>query len=261
MLPPERKLYNRQDRADFRWPFYAYCLSDDIIVINYLNEKDMSIYYRMPFYDRQNSYIHKVCFANSCDLYVFCHENNNIQADKKVVIYKIRVGVDCSIELREGMSRATTQENMEKRKSLLPKQQIVRSLSMLNKGQSEFVDKEYVSKIVYEGGRQSIDDAQEFFAVEHKVSVHKKAALLVFDGSNITLIQLHAAKSKRDKLRMAKHKASKILRLSNEMFVTLDETHTQIRRLVVRYDSTGFELHELIIYEDFNAKIVNFVGE
>ena len=45
------------------------------------------------------------------------------------------------------------------------------------------------------------------------------------------------------------------------MFVTLDETHTQIRRLVVRYDSTGFELHELIIYEDFNAKIVNFVGE
>lgn len=62
-------------------------------------------------------------------------------------------------------------------------------------------------------------------------------------------------------MRSAKHKAKKILRLSNEMFVTLDENNSQLRRLVVRYDASGFELHELIIYEEFNSKIVNFLGE
>ncbi len=66
---------------------------------------------------------------------------------------------------------------------------------MHNKGQSGFFNESYVSKIVYEGARMQVDDVEEFFAVEHKVSVHKKTALLVFDGSNITLIQLHAAKS------------------------------------------------------------------
>ena len=59
---------------------------------------------------------------------------------------------------------------------------------MNNKGQSGFINESYVSKIVYEGARMHVDDVKEFFAVEHKVSVHKKAALLVFDGTNITLI-------------------------------------------------------------------------
>ena len=46
------------------------------------------------------------------------------------------------------------------------------------------------------------------------------------------------------------------------MFVTLDSTGTQLRRLIVKSNANGFELNELLIYEtDFGAKIINFVGE
>ena len=46
------------------------------------------------------------------------------------------------------------------------------------------------------------------------------------------------------------------------MFVTLDTTGTQLRRLIVKSSAVGFELHELLIYEtDFKAKIINYIGE
>ena len=55
----------------------------------------------MPFEDEKD-YIHKVCFSNCCDLYILTHESN-----RKVAIYRIRVGFDTSIEVREGLRRQT----------------------------------------------------------------------------------------------------------------------------------------------------------
>lgn len=86
-------------------------------MVNYLHDTDKAIYFKMPFGNSQSSYIYKLCFANSCDLYVLCHENNDRQHDKKIVIHRLRVGMDCSIELREGMSRTTQNEIFNIRKS------------------------------------------------------------------------------------------------------------------------------------------------
>ena len=76
----------------------------------------------------------------------------------------------------------------------------------------------------------------------------------------MTLIELHASKALQ-KETVAKHEAVKILRLSEDTFVTMDLTGHKLRRLVVRYGKNGFDLHESIIYQDFNAKIINVIGE
>lgn len=57
------------------------------------------------------------------------------------------------------------------------------------------------------------------------------------------------------------HEAAKIIRLSEDTFVTMDQMGHKLRRVVVRYVNNGFELHESIIYQDFNANIINVIGE
>ena len=47
--PKTLKIFNRSDRAAFRFPFYAYAMSDHEIVINYLSQKKVGIYYKMEF--------------------------------------------------------------------------------------------------------------------------------------------------------------------------------------------------------------------
>ena len=59
----------------------------------------------------------------------------------------------------------------------------------------------------------------------------------------------------------ADHTASKLVRISNDTFITVDTQCHKIRRCVVRYGTQGFDLHETIIYQDFNATIINVVGE
>ena len=112
--PKTKKIFNRIDRAAFRFPFYAYTLNDQQIVINYMSQKDIGIHYKMEFADDQ-SYIHQLCFSNNCDLYVLAHER-----DKKVVIYRIRVGLDLSIEVRQGLSRQSHQELASRNNSVPP---------------------------------------------------------------------------------------------------------------------------------------------
>ena len=87
-----QKIFNRSDRSAFRWPYYAHTLNDDEIVINYFSRK-IGIRLVMPFQNEEN-YIHKICFSNSCDLYVLAHETG-----KKIVIYRICAGKDSSIEM------------------------------------------------------------------------------------------------------------------------------------------------------------------
>ena len=41
----------------------------------------------------------------------------------------------------------------------------------------------------------------------------------------------------------------------------MDETCHKLRLLVARYINNGFYLHENIIYQNFNANIINVVGE
>ena len=52
-----QKIFNRSDRAAFRFPFYAYAMSDQEIVINYFSQKDVGIHLKIDFEDEQ-SYIH-----------------------------------------------------------------------------------------------------------------------------------------------------------------------------------------------------------
>jgi len=102
------KVYSRADRSDFRWPFFAYALTNNTIVINYLPARDVSFFYQFPFDDIQTSYIHQLCFSKSCDLYVVCHENNDHQmADRRVCIYRLRPGMDISVEMQQGKGRET----------------------------------------------------------------------------------------------------------------------------------------------------------
>lgn len=51
------------------------------------------------------------------------------------------------------------------------------------------------------------------------------------------------------------------MRLSEDTFVTIDDTGHKLRLLIVRYEISGFQLHETVIYQDFNAIIKNVVGE
>ena len=60
------------------------------------------------------------------------------------------------------------------------------------------------------------------FAIEHKVDLHKKAALLIYDCQTLTLIARHTS-STMEEVAHAGHSVAKIIRLSNDTFVTLDE--------------------------------------
>jgi len=50
-MKTQTKVYSRADRTDFRWPFFAYTLSNNILVVNYLKETDIAYYYQVPFDD------------------------------------------------------------------------------------------------------------------------------------------------------------------------------------------------------------------
>ena len=43
------KMFNRSDRSAFRWPYYAYAISDNEIVIKYLTKNKDAFYLKMPF--------------------------------------------------------------------------------------------------------------------------------------------------------------------------------------------------------------------
>ena len=49
-----------------------------------------------------------MCFSNGCDLYVLCHENNSERHNKKVVIYRVDVGMDTTVEKNLNYARAST---------------------------------------------------------------------------------------------------------------------------------------------------------
>ena len=59
----------------------------------------------------------------------------------------------------------------------------------------------------------------------------------------------------------AKNEVSKILRLSEDNFVAIDDTGHKLRLMVVKYEPNGFQLYETLIYQDFNATIKNVLGE
>ena len=92
--------------------------------------------------------------------------------------------------------------------------------------------------MVYEGFRNR-KDAQEIFAIEHQVSVQRETSIMIYDGAKITLISVNTNPDLR-KIQYAKHKANKIIRLTNDTFVTMDETCHKLRLLVARYINNGF---------------------
>ena len=49
--PKTMSIFNRSDRVAFRFPFYAYAISDQQIVINYLCQDNIGIHYKMEFKD------------------------------------------------------------------------------------------------------------------------------------------------------------------------------------------------------------------
>lgn len=79
--------------------------------------RDQSIYYSMPFQNIKRSYIHQLCFSNSCDLYVLCHEDDGggRGASKSVTIYRLRPGLDISIESSTGLGRQSVLELKDRR--------------------------------------------------------------------------------------------------------------------------------------------------
>lgn len=108
-----------------------------------------------------------------------------------------------------------------------------------------------------------VADIVEMFAIEQKFNVLTKTVLLLYDEAHdIKLVNLDENNAQNSEIIQANHGALKIQRLTNDMFITLDETGTQIRRLIVKYSAKGIELNEIVIYEtDLNAKIIHFVGE
>jgi hypothetical protein len=78
-----------------------------------------------------------------------------------------------------------------------------------------------VAQKVY-GGYRNKQDAFEMFVIEHKVNLHKKVALLIYDCVTLTLIARHTTSAMED-VAHAGHNIAKIIRLSNDTFVTLDE--------------------------------------
>jgi hypothetical protein len=95
--PKTRKIFNRSDLSAFQWPYYAHALSERLIIINYLTEDNLSIFTQLEL-EEESDYIHKLCFSNSCDLFVLVHSSN-----KRVSIYRISVGRDTSIEFKATM--------------------------------------------------------------------------------------------------------------------------------------------------------------
>ena len=102
------KIFNRVDRSCLRWPFYAYAASDREIVVTNMAKSKVGISIVMGFTAPEQSYIHKLCFSNGCDLYVLCHEHNNERHNRKVVIYKVDVGQDTTVEKSLNISRTST---------------------------------------------------------------------------------------------------------------------------------------------------------
>ena len=102
------KIFNRVDRSCLRWPFYAYASSEKEIVVTNMAKSNVGISIMMGFDAPENSYIHKLCFSNGCDLYILCHEHNNERHNRKVVIYKVDVGSDTTIEKSLNVSRTST---------------------------------------------------------------------------------------------------------------------------------------------------------
>ena len=49
--PKTYKIFNRSDRTAFRFPFYAYAINDQQIVINYMSQKNIGIHLKMDFED------------------------------------------------------------------------------------------------------------------------------------------------------------------------------------------------------------------
>ena len=62
-------------------------------------------------------------------------------------------------------------------------------------------------------------------------------------------------------MKISKNKASKIIRLTEDTFVSIDSTGHKLRLYVVRYEVNSFHLYESVIYQDLNATIKNVVGE
>ena len=77
----------------------------------------------MPFENSKRSYIHQLCFSNSCELYVLCHEDDDrddvtgrMSANsKRVTIYRLKPGLDISIETNTGLGRQSILELKQRR--------------------------------------------------------------------------------------------------------------------------------------------------
>lgn len=204
-------------------------------MINYLTEKDLSILATMPF-DNETDYIHKLCFSNSCDLFVLVHESNGL-----VCIYRINVGRETSIEFKadphekDGKERDPSPASRKNSKRPAGHLENFKNVShtQIGNASSELISNSHANifsenKVssssfttkVFEG-RRGQNDAQEMFAIEHKVNLHKKAALLVYDGNLLTLIARYKT-GVMEEIGVSNHKACKIIRLSNDTFITLD---------------------------------------
>ena len=162
-------------------------------------------------------------------------------------VYCLKPGLDVSIEFQQGQQGHASIQKIRQSKI---SNQFVMEVTSLIRGKTSIVhDGDNVSKLVFKGSRsKTARDVEELFAIEHRVSVAKKTALLAFDGAEITLIGLHPTNSALNTVSKARHRASKILRVTNDMFVTLDESATILRRLTVKAELSEYEVHELVIY-------------
>ena len=87
-----------------------------------------------------------------------------------------------------------------------------------------------------------------------------KTALLVYGNNKLTLINIHANKDLQSQFG-SKNEAAKIIRLTEDTFVAMDTMGHKLSRIAIKYQGNGFKMHETVIYQDFNAKIINVIGE
>ena len=59
---------NSQDLCVFRWPFFAYVIGSDQIVINPLSKKNLHVHQRLNI--SHTDRIHRIRFSNSGCLYI-----------------------------------------------------------------------------------------------------------------------------------------------------------------------------------------------
>ena len=79
---------NSPELCNFRWPFFAYVLGEDEIVINPLAKKEYIVHYKLDI--PEGARIHKLRFSWHANLYIL------VLTDTETIYYRLKVGSDMS---------------------------------------------------------------------------------------------------------------------------------------------------------------------